>query len=65
MEKNATDILRTKAMLNFALFTIPKEDKDASPIYPAFKVPILVRNNSLTSEESKAKSLTRITSNTS
>ena len=55
MEKDTTDILRTKAMLNFALFLIPKGGKNAPSIYPAFKVPILIRTDSLTSEESKAK----------
>ena len=45
------DILRTKAMLNFALSLIP----NAPSIYPASKAPILMRNDSLTSEESKAK----------
>ena len=50
-----TDILRTKAMLNFALFLIPREAKNAPSIYPALKAPILIRNDSLTSEVSKAK----------
>ena len=40
MEKNTTNILRTKAMLNLSL---------------SLKAPILIRNNSLASEESKAK----------
>ena len=49
------DILRTKAMLNFALFLIPKRGKNAPSIYPALKAPTLIRYDSLTSEESKAK----------
>ena len=44
MKKNMTDILRTKATLNFALSLIP------------LTATILIRNDSLTSEESKAKS---------
>ena len=39
------DTLSTKAMMNFALFSIPK----------GLPAPILIRNNSLTFEESKAK----------
>ena len=50
------DILRTKAMLNFALFSLPKRGKNVSSTHPALKAPILIRNDSLTSEESKAKS---------
>ena len=55
MEKNTTDILRTKALLNFALPLIPKGGKNAPSIYPALKAPILIKNDSLTSEESRAK----------
>ena len=55
MEKNMTDILRTKAMLNFTLSLIPKRDKNAPFIYPSLKAPILIRNESLTSKESTAK----------
>ena len=55
MEKNMTDILRTKAMLNFALSLIPKGGKNAPFIYPALKASILTRNDSLNSEESTAK----------
>ena len=50
-----TDILKTEAMLNFALSLIPKEGKSASSINPSFKAPILIRNDNLTSEESKTK----------
>ena len=42
-------------MLNFALFSLPKGGKNASSIYPALKAPILIRFDSLTSKESKAK----------
>ena len=45
-------ILRTKGMLNFALFSLLKGGKNASSIYRALKVSILIRNDSLTSEES-------------
>ena len=55
MEKNLTDILRTKVMLNFALSLIPKGGKNAPSVCPALKAPILIRNDSLTSEESKAE----------
>ena len=51
MEKNTTDFLRTKPVLNFALPLIP----NAPSIYPTLKATILIRNNSLTSEESEAK----------
>ena len=50
-----TDILRTNAMSNFALFSILEGGKNAPSIYPALKSPILIRNDSMTSEESKAK----------
>ena len=50
-----------KAMPNFALFLLPKGGKNASSIYPAFKAPILIRNESLISEESKAKNRLWIT----
>ena len=56
MGKNTTDILRTKAVLNFALSLIAKGGKTAPSIYSALKAPILFRNDSLTSEKSKAKS---------
>ena len=49
------DILKTKAMLNFALFLILKGGKNAPFNYAALQSPILIRNDSLTSEESKAK----------
>ena len=39
MEKNMTDILRTKAMLIFALSLIHKGGKNAPSIYPALKGP--------------------------
>ena len=44
-------------MLNFAMFSIPKGDKNASSVCPALKAPILIRNDSLTSEEFKAKTV--------
>ena len=44
-----------KSELNFALSLIPKRGKNAPSIYPALKVPILIRNDSLTSEEPIAK----------
>ena len=59
MQKNMMDILRTKAMLDFAFFfhfpSFPMEAKNASSICPALEGSILIRNDSLTSEESKAK----------
>ena len=55
MEKHMTNILRTKAMLNFALSLIPKGGKNAPSIYPSLKAPILIGNDSLASEESIAK----------
>ena len=42
-------------MLNFALSLISKEGKNAPSIYPDLKAPILIRNDSLNYEESKAK----------
>ena len=51
-----TDILKTKAMLNFALSSIPKAEKNVPSIYAALKVLTLIRNDSLTSQVSKAKS---------
>ena len=42
-----TDILRAKAVLNFALSLIPKGSN--------LKAPISIRNDNLTSEESTAK----------
>ena len=51
-----TDILRTKAMLNFALSLISKGVKNAPSIYRALKAPILIRNYSLIlSPEQKIK----------
>ena len=44
-------------MLNFALCLIPNGGKNTPSIYLAFKVPILITNDSLTSEESKAKTV--------
>ena len=55
MQKNMTDILRTIAMLNFACSLIPKGSKNVPSIYPVLKAPILIRTDSLTSEEPKAK----------
>ena len=55
MEKSTPDILKTKAMLNFVLSFIPKGRKKCTFIYPALKAPILIKNHSLTSEESKTK----------
>ena len=47
--KSMTNVLRKKAMWNFALFSPPKGGKNASSIYPALKGSILIRNDSLTS----------------
>ena len=55
MEKTMTDILRTKGMLNFALSVILKGGKNAPSTYPSLKAPVLIRNDNLTSEESKLK----------
>ena len=55
MEKNMTEILGTKTMLNFALSLIPKGGKGAPSIYSALKGSILIKNDSLTFDESKAK----------
>ena len=60
MKKNMTDILRTKATLNFALSLISNGGKNSPSIYPALKASILIRNDSLTSEESKAKNRLQI-----
>ena len=54
------DILRTNAMLNFELSLILKGGKKAPSIYPALKEPILIRNDSRTSEESKTKNCSLI-----
>ena len=48
------DILRSKAMLSFALSFIPEGGKNAHSIYPALRAPILIRSDSLTFEKSKA-----------
>ena len=53
MEKNTTDILRTKAMLNFVFNS--QGAKNAPSIYLALKATILIKNDNLTSEESKAE----------
>ena len=50
-----TEISRTKSVLYFAMSSIPKGGKNASFIYHALKAPILFRNDSTTSEESKTK----------
>ena len=42
-------------MLNFALSLNPKRGKNCESIYPALKVPIFIRNDSLNSEEFKVK----------
>ena len=42
-------------MLNYALSLIPGEAKNALSIYPALKAPVLIRNDSLTSEKSTAE----------
>ena len=55
-----TDILRTKAILNFALSLIPEGGKNGPSFYPALKAPTLIRNDRLTSEESKAKNRLQI-----
>ena len=54
MDKN-TDILSTKAMLNFVLSFIPKGGKKCTFNLSSLKAPILIKNDSLTFEESKAK----------
>ena len=51
------DVLRTKAIQNFALSLIRKGGKSVSFINPVFKAPILIRNGGLTSEEYKAKTV--------
>ena len=38
-----------------SFFQFPREAKNASSICPTLKGPILIRNDSLTSDESKAK----------
>ena len=53
--RNTTTILRKKAMLDFALCSIPKGGKNALSIYHALKAPFLIRNDSSNSGESKAK----------
>ena len=57
MKKNTTDMLRTKAVPDFALSLIPRETKNAPSRYPALKALILIRNDSLISKESKAKTV--------
>ena len=57
MDKNMTYILRIKGVLDFALSEIPKGGKNSPFIYPALNASILIRNDSLTSEKSKAKKL--------
>ena len=52
-------MLRTKQMLSFGLFEFPKDEKDASFSSPAFEAPNLIRNDSLTSYEYKAKIICR------
>ena len=52
-----TDIWRMKEMLNFALSLILNEVKSAPSIYAALKAPILIRNDSITSKESKAEKM--------
>ena len=54
MDKNM-DILSTKAMLNFVLSFIPKGGKKCTFNLSSLKAPILIKNDSLTFEESKAK----------
>ena len=53
--ENTTDIVSKNAMLKLALSLVPKGGKNAPSIYPALKAPILIRNDSLTSKESKAE----------
>ena len=50
-----TDILRTKAMLNFALSLIPKEGKKCTFYLSSFESAHFFKNDSLTSEESTVK----------
>ena len=47
--------LKTKAVVILLCLSFPKEAKIAPSICSAFKVPILIRSDSLTSEESKTK----------
>ena len=54
-EKKTTHMLRTKGTLNVALSPILKGGKICAFHFPSLKVPILVRNDSLTSEKFKAK----------
>ena len=56
MEKNMTDILRTKGNDEFRIiFNSQGRQKNAPSIYPALRASILIRNDSLTSDECKAK----------
>ena len=55
MKKNITNILRKEEMLNLACLQFPREVKNAASIYPPLKALILIRNNSLTFEESKTE----------
>ena len=55
MEKNTTNMLRSKAILNFALFSIPKGGRNGTFHLSSFKSATLIKNDSLPSEESKAK----------
>ena len=50
-----TDILRTKAMLNFGLSLIPKGGKKCTFYLSSFESGHLHQKDSLTSEKSKAK----------
>ena len=47
----------TRKPQNFALVFASREAKNAASIYPTFDVPILIRNDSLTSDEIKAKAV--------
>ena len=54
-QQNTTNILRTKAMVNLYCFRFPREAKNAHSIYLALNALFFIRNDSLTSEDSKAK----------
>ena len=54
LKQNTTDSERTKEIF-FPCLQVPREVKNTPFIYPALKTPILIRNESLSSEDSKAK----------
>ena len=46
-------------MLNFALYSMPRGGKNTPFISPALKTPILIRNDSLTSDEFQGKTVVK------